>query len=190
MKKLVLAFAVLCAAPTAFACSAMPPEAGFIYGFDKDTDGALSRQEFLAISKADNFETDFKFTRRAFYRLDKNKDGKLSYEELADKVDYIKHPCADWEAYVTKLLEQESLESETIEIYKDDGARQCFDFSIDLETMAKQLDGIHIYHARKDQIGDAFPVVCGGDTGQVNVFTIKKSDLEKAQALGFEIFTR
>lgn len=168
----------------------MSPEAGFIYEFDKDTDGALSRQEFLAIDTADNYKTHFKFTRRAFYRLDKNKDGNLSHEELAEKVDYIKHPCADWEAYVAKLLAQESLENETIEVYKDDGKRQCFDFAIDLETMAKQLEGIHIYDAKKDQIGDAFPAVCGGDTGQVNVFTIKKSDLEKAQALGFEIFVR
>lgn len=188
MKKLLLALAVTLSAPTAFACSAMSPEFGFVYDFDTNKDGQLSRAEFAKIKKTDNYKTAFKFNKRAFKRLDKDHDGKLSYQELAGKVDYARHPCADWEEKMAKMLAEE--QANRIEIYKSDGSRQCEHTAIDPNTMAKELDGIVVYDTRKDQLDRIYPSVCGGATGSVNVFTIDKADLEKAKALGFEVFEK
>lgn len=188
MKKLLLALAVALSAPSAFACSAMSPEAGFVYGFGTNKDSQLSRAEFINIKTADNYKAIFKFNKRAFKRLDKDHDGKLSYQELADKVDYFRHPCADWEEKMAKLLAKE--QAKRIEIYKSDGSRQCQGGGIDPDTMAKELDDIVIYDARKDTLDRMYPSVCGGGTGGVNVFTIDKADLDKAKALGFEVFEK
>lgn len=188
MKKLLLALAVALSIPSAFACSAMSPEAGFVYGFDTNKDGQLSRAEFVKIKTADNYKTTFKFNKRAFKRLDKDHDGKLSHQELADKVDYVRHPCADWEEKMAKMLAEE--QANRIEIYKSDGSRQCQGGGIDPDTMAKELDGIAIFDARKDTLDRMYPSVCGGATGSVNVFTIDKADLEEAKALGFEVFEK
>ncbi|STZ56285.1 EF hand [Moraxella lacunata] len=188
MKKLLLTLVFALSAPTAFACSAISPEFGFVHQFDKNQDGQLSRAEFVKIKQADDYQLDFKPNKRAFNRLDKNKDGQLSPNELADKVDYVRHPCANWEEMMVKMLEEER--ANRIEVHKSDGSRQCADFAIDPETMAKELDGITIYDSRKDQLDRMYPSVCGGGTGSVNVFTIDKADLEKAQQLGFEIFEK
>lgn len=188
MKKLLLVLAVALSAPTAFACSAMSPEFGLVHQFDNNQDGQLSRAEFVKIKKTDDYKLDFKVNKRAFNRLDKNKDGQLSPDELADKVDYVRHPCADWEEAMAKMLAEE--QANRIEVYKSDGSRQCADVAIDPEVMATELDGITIYDSRKDQLDRMYPSVCGGATGSVNVFTIDKADLEKAESLGFELFDK
>lgn len=186
MKKYLFALTIALSAPTAFACSAMSPEAGFVYQFDKNQDGQLSRAEFRKIKAADNYTLDFTLNKKAFARLDENKDGKLSHQELTHKVDYVRHPCADWEEQAAKMA-KESL-ANRIEIYKGDGSRQCQGGGIGPDTMAKELDGIAVYDSRKDQLDRMYPSVCGGGTGSVNVFTIDKVNLDKAKALGFEVF--
>lgn len=190
MKKLLLALALTLSAPTAFACSAMSPEFGFIHGFDKNQDGQLSRAEFVKIQKTDKYQWDFKPTKRTFRRFDTNKDGQLSSDELADKVDYVRHPCADWREEIEAMERMLKTNRSTIEIYKSDDSRQCTDFAIDPEAMAKELDGIAIYDSRKDQLDRMYPSVCGGGTGSVNVFVIDKADWDKAKALGFEVFEK
>lgn len=104
MKKYLLALAVTLSAPSAFACSAMSPEAGFVHRFDKNQDGQLSRAEFTKIKTTDNYILDFKLNKRAFKHLDTDKDGKLSHQELTDKVKYVRHPCTDWEERMAKML--------------------------------------------------------------------------------------
>ncbi|WP_066801611.1 hypothetical protein [Moraxella oblonga] len=188
MKKLLLILVVALSAPTAFACSAMSPESGLVYQFDKNQDGQLSRTEFIVIKKADGYILDFKPNKRAFNRLDSNKDGQLSSDELSNKVDYVRHPCANWEEAMAKMLEEEQVNR--IEIYKSDDSRQCANIGIDPKTMAKELGDIAIYDSRKDQLDRMYPSVCGGETGSVNVFVIDKSDLEKAKRLGFELFDK
>lgn len=188
MKKLLLILSLVLFAPTAFACKALSPEVGFVHQFDKNQDGQLSRSEFRKIRTANYYTFDFKFSKRAFNRLDGNKDGQLSPDELADKVDYVRHPCADWQEKVAKMLAEE--QANRVEIYKSDGSRQCAGAGIEPQTMATELDGITIYDSRKDQLDRMYPSVCGGATGSVNVFTIDKADLEKAQRLGFELFDK
>lgn len=188
MKKLLLVLVFALSAPTAFACSAVSPEFGFVHQFDKNQDGQLSRAEFIKIKQADDYKLNFKVNKRAFNRLDDNKDGQLSSDELADKVDYVRHPCADWEEAMAKMLAEER--ANRIEVYKSDGSRQCAGAGIEPQTMVKELDGIAIYGSRKDQLDRMYPSVCGGGTGSVNVFTIDKADLEKATNLGFEIFEK
>lgn len=186
MKKLLLALSFVLFAPTAFACKALSPEAGFVHQFDKNQDGQLSRSEFRKIKTANHYTFDFKFSKRAFARLDKDKNGKLSHQELTDQVDYVRHPCADWQEKVAKMLAEE--QAKRIEIYKSDGSRQCAGAGIEPQTMAIELDGITIYDSRKDQLDRMYPSVCGGKTGSVNVFVIDKVDLDKAKTLGFEVF--
>lgn len=190
MKKLLLTLVFALSAPTAFACSAISPKTAFVRQFDNNQDGQLSRAEFVKIQKTDKYQWDFKPTKRAFRRFDANKDGQISPDELAGKVDYIRHPCADWREEIEAMERMLKTNRSTIEIYKSDGSRQCAGAGIEPQTMATELDGVAIYDSRKDQLDRMYPSVCGGGTGSVNVFTIDKADLEKAQQLGFEIFEK
>lgn len=76
-----------------------------------------------------------------------------------------------------------------VDVYKSDGSRQCQDNGVPPEAMQTQLDDIRVYAARKDHLrGMMFPAVCGGITGSVNVYTIDKEALPRAEKLGFAVF--
>lgn len=75
-----------------------------------------------------------------------------------------------------------------IEVYKSDGSRQCeTESGVSPQTMqARELADVQVLSARRDALRDmAFPAVCGGMTGSVNVFTIPAADWEKVHARGF-----
>lgn len=76
-----------------------------------------------------------------------------------------------------------------VEVAKSDLSRQCESAGISPEIMQNQLQGIHVYAARKDRMrGMMFPAVCGGETGRVNVYTIAAGDVQFAGQHGFFIF--
>lgn len=107
MKKIILVIVCAVFAPTVLACSAISPEVGFIYQFDKNKDGVLSKSEFKTAKQADNYKVDFKLAdMKAFKQLDSDKNHKLSREELQDNIDYVRHPCADWEEMMNKMNEK------------------------------------------------------------------------------------
>lgn len=77
-----------------------------------------------------------------------------------------------------------------VDVYRTDQSRQCENNSgISLNAMQQKLGSIRVYSARKDNLqGVMFPAVCGGETGQVNVYTIDADNVQLAKLRGFEIF--
>lgn len=180
MKKLIFSIALTIFAPTVLACSAISPESSFMHQFDQNKDGVLNKTEFKKIKKAPTYKVDFKFAdMKAFKQLDRNKNRTLSREELQEHIDYVRHPCASWEEKMREL-------SQTVEVYKSDDARQCMHKGITPEEMQKQLGQIHVYQTRKAHLKNvAFPSVCGGETGTINVYRIAEYDVEQAKKYGF-----
>ena len=77
-------------------------------------------------------------------------------------------------------------DGQTVQIYKHDGSRQCEGVGASPEAMQAELSGIRVYAAEKSQLqGVAFPAVCGGGTGSINVYTIAGKDLKQAEQRGF-----
>lgn len=74
-----------------------------------------------------------------------------------------------------------------IQVYKHDGSRQC-EAGISPADMQKELQGIRVYAAEKSELLDrAYPEVCGGDTGTINVYTIETKDRSEAEKRGFKV---
>ncbi len=79
-------------------------------------------------------------------------------------------------------------EAATRIIFNYDGSRQCEPGSgIALDTVANQLTeaGVRVISARKGNDGRMHPMVCGGNTGVINIFEIDAQDIDTAKALGF-----
>lgn len=76
-----------------------------------------------------------------------------------------------------------------VSIYKTDGSLQCHSEVLDtsLEEMQQALinNDIQVHHAAKSNDGLMHLQLCGSPTGNINVFKISESDIEKAQAHGF-----
>lgn len=76
--------------------------------------------------------------------------------------------------------------AQTVEVYKSDESRQCASNGLSLAEIQKQLAKVQIYQAYKSHLQNvAFPAVCGGATGVINVYRIAESDLDFAQKQGF-----
>lgn len=78
-----------------------------------------------------------------------------------------------------------------VAVYRSDGSRQCSGGGMTPQAMQGLLEGagIRVYAARKDHLRDvAFPAVCGGATGSVNVYIIAAGDSARAQSQGFAIW--
>lgn len=76
-----------------------------------------------------------------------------------------------------------------IRVYKDDQQLACQpDTAISLADDALKLanQNVEIHCSQKANDGFAYPESCGSDTGSINLYTIHKGDLEKAQSAGFE----
>ena len=72
-------------------------------------------------------------------------------------------------------------------VFKYDGSVQCESKGIPLDTMVMVLSnaGIDVVCSQKGHDGLARTAVCGAETGNINIFQIKGSDLSKAEELGF-----
>lgn len=78
---------------------------------------------------------------------------------------------------------------DTIEVYRNDGARQCEGGGINIEAMRPLLGNIPVYAARKDHVyTEAYPEVCGAPMNSVNVYTIDRNRWPQAQVRGFQRF--
>lgn len=76
-----------------------------------------------------------------------------------------------------------------IDVYRSDHSTQCHGEGITPEAMQRELGAIPVFAARKDQLrGVAFPAVCGGATGSVNVYTIAQDNQAAAEQRGFRVF--
>ena len=84
-----------------------------------------------------------------------------------------------------------SLHIEKVEVYRSDNSTQCGgDNGVSPQAMQRELGDIQVFATRKDYLrGVAFPSVCGGATGDVNVYTIAKQDQAAAEKLGFRVFS-
>ena len=79
--------------------------------------------------------------------------------------------------------------AQRIEVYRSDNSTQCHGGGISPEAMQRELSGIQVFAARKDELrGVAFPSVCGGATGSINVYTIQQADQAAAEQRGFRVF--
>ena len=78
--------------------------------------------------------------------------------------------------------------TQTIQIYKLDGARQCEGEGISVAAMQAELAGIGVHAAEKSHLpGVMFPAVCGGGTGSINVYTIDAQQRGQAEQRGFAL---
>lgn len=76
---------------------------------------------------------------------------------------------------------------EKIKVYKADGSVQCSKKpGTQVDKMAEELKGLEIFSQENKHDGQMHITLCGSPTGKINVFEIKKSDLEKALTLGFK----
>lgn len=76
-----------------------------------------------------------------------------------------------------------------VDVYKYDGSLQCetFDKAQSLEDMRMALvnAGIDVISIACGTDGLMYATVCGGGTGQINIYTIHEQNLADAEALGF-----
>jgi hypothetical protein len=83
--------------------------------------------------------------------------------------------------------------SNQVQIYKADGSLQCepFDKAQSLTDMRMELvnAGIDVVASSCGYDGLAHATVCGGATGQINIFRIPEQNLVDAEALGFANLT-
>ena len=79
----------------------------------------------------------------------------------------------------------------SIEVAKYDGSLQCeMDQPVSLDEMDKELQAasMAVEAKAKKEDGIQHPRMCGASTGTMNVYRIKTSDVEKARALGFDLY--
>jgi hypothetical protein len=79
----------------------------------------------------------------------------------------------------------------SIEVAKYDGSLQWeMDQPVSLDEMDKELQAasIAVQAKAKKADGSQHPRMCGASTGMMNVYRIKTSDVEKARALGFDLY--
>lgn len=74
-----------------------------------------------------------------------------------------------------------------MQVFKSRSAVQCGDRGTPPEVMRAELErvGIRVHRATCGTDGRMRPTVCGGGTGELNLFNIAASDQARAQALGF-----
>lgn len=89
-----------------------------------------------------------------------------------------------------KLLPAPS-QAEHVSVYKLNGSLQCNQGkTIDKATMQKDLKGLVVYKSSIENDGKMRAQVCGGPTGNVNVYEIDKSNLAQAISYGFTEWIR
>jgi hypothetical protein len=90
-----------------------------------------------------------------------------------------------WNVKVTKSGESK------IWVYKNDGSKQCGmappQFSPDMVASDLRKAGVVVFQTRTGSDGMMRNAVCGADTGDTVDAEIAKTDLKKAQAMGFRV---
>jgi hypothetical protein len=76
-----------------------------------------------------------------------------------------------------------------VKIYKYQGSLQCQGGGESLKQMRRQLlkAGVKVKQANCGVDGMMYPSVCGAADGKINIFTIPRTSLTKAQAQGFNL---
>lgn len=79
-------------------------------------------------------------------------------------------------------------DSHNTKVFKPDASIQCEDGGISPDEMRLELasNGIDVLCAQKAHDGMAYPTVCGGASGNINVFEIRKVNVPDAEKLGFK----
>lgn len=103
--------------------------------------------------------------------------------------------AADWAAFARRNPDAGGyglwvFEDVGVQIYMYDGTLQCgMGGEIPLAEMADALRAqrIEVLESRKGTDGLAHIAVCGASTGAINIFTIKREDLDAARKLGFRL---
>ena len=75
-----------------------------------------------------------------------------------------------------------------VRVYKDDEVIACQNASsISLKTHGKLLidENIELHCSQKGDDGMSYTESCGSNTGSINIFTLHKKDLHRAESLGF-----
>lgn len=77
--------------------------------------------------------------------------------------------------------------STPLQVFKSRGSVQCGDRGTAPELMRAELEraGVRVLSAACGSDGRMYPAVCGGATGEINLFGIDAGDGERARALGF-----
>lgn len=72
-------------------------------------------------------------------------------------------------------------------VFKYNGSVQCENKGIPLDTMVQVLNsaGIEVICSQEGNDGLARTAVCGAETGKINIYQIKDSDLSESKELGF-----
>ncbi len=79
------------------------------------------------------------------------------------------------------------MDGPVVQVFKPRGAVQCGARGTPPEAMRADLEraGIRVRRATCGSDGRMRPAVCGGGTGEINLFDIAAADQARAQALGF-----
>ncbi len=82
----------------------------------------------------------------------------------------------------------EEQDKHQVKVFKSDNSRQCEDTAIPLTEMRKELTsaGIDVICSQKGDTGMAQATVCGGGTGDINIYLIHANNLPDAEKLGFQ----
>ncbi len=89
-----------------------------------------------------------------------------------------------------KLLPDTS-KNERVHVFKANGSLQCGQGkSIDAAAMSKELKEITVYSSTTENDGKMRIQVCGAPTGNVNVYEIDKTNLDRAVSFGFSEWIR
>ena len=89
-----------------------------------------------------------------------------------------------------KLLPDPTV-TERVRVFKANGSLQCSQGkSIDPATMAKELKEIPVQKSAMESDGKMRIQMCGAPTGNVNVFEIDKTNLDRALGFGFTEWIR
>ncbi len=96
-------------------------------------------------------------------------------------------PCARKDRFAKPMT---SSKLETVFVFKADGSLQCQpDTGKSPEKMAQDLGPMKIHSQKSVHDGKMRVQLCGTPTGQINVYEINSEDLQKAQAVGFKVWT-
>lgn len=86
-------------------------------------------------------------------------------------------------------LDKSQLNMKKVKVAKPDGTLQCSQGKkIEIDVMQKDLKDITVFSSSNMSDGRMRIQMCGAPTGHYNVYEILEGDLEKAKALGFELW--
>jgi hypothetical protein len=90
-------------------------------------------------------------------------------------------------ALADRFAENPGNQDRQVKVFNYDESTQCNDDGIPLEEMQRQLTdaGIAVHCAQKGNDGNAYPAVCGGASGDINIYLIDRRDVRLAKRLGF-----